>query len=49
MTGGMIFWYVTGGLAVFLFFGIAAVVTWRGIGELRELLRHGAAREDPKE
>jgi hypothetical protein len=49
MNGGTLFWYVVGGISALLFFGIAAVVTWRGIGELRELLGRGEERGNPKE
>ena len=48
MTGGTLFWYVIGGISVLLFFGIAAVVSWRGIGELREFLGRGEERVNPK-
>lgn len=49
MTEGAVFWFAVGGVSAVLFFGIAAVVTWRGIGELRELLRHGKERGDTEE
>jgi len=48
MNGGTLFWYITGGISALLFFGIAAVVTWRGIGELRELLRQQDERGNPE-
>ena len=48
MSGGTTFWYMVGGLAALLFFGIAAVVTWRGIGELRDLLGSSKKGGNPK-
>jgi hypothetical protein len=45
MTGGTLFWYIIGGISAVLFFGIAAVVTWRGTGELRRLLRSEDGRD----
>ncbi len=38
MTSGALFWFVLFGVAALLFFGIALVVTFRGIGDLRNLL-----------
>ncbi len=38
MTGGALFWVILCGISVILFFGIAAVVSVRGIGDLRDLL-----------
>jgi len=49
MTDGAIFWYAIGGISAILFFGIAAVVTWRGVAELRQILGHGRERGDPGE
>jgi hypothetical protein len=46
MTGGAYFWLVTCGLLGGLFFGIALVVTIRGLGELRQLL--AGAKEHKK-
>jgi hypothetical protein len=37
MTSGALFWFIVGGFFAALFFGIALVVTIRGIGELRDL------------
>jgi hypothetical protein len=48
MTEVALFWLVVGGVSAILFFGIAAVVTVRGIGELRELLGHGEKRRGPE-
>ncbi|MEW6509886.1 MAG: hypothetical protein AB1428_02885 [Bacteroidota bacterium] len=39
MSGGVIVWLVLFGVSTLLFFGIAAVVAVRGLGELRDLLR----------
>ena len=39
MTGGTVFWFVAYGICTLLFFGIAAVVAYRGISELRDLLK----------
>jgi len=47
MNGGALFWYIVGGVSALLFFGIAAVVAWRGIGELRELLKRNEEQETP--
>ena len=47
MTEAALFWYIVGGVSALLFFGIAAVVTVRGMGELRELLERGGKRGDP--
>ena len=38
MTSGAIFWLITLAISALLFFGVAAVVTVRGLKELRELL-----------
>ncbi len=39
MTDGVLFWFVAFFLGALLFFGIALVVTFRGISDLRDLLR----------
>ncbi len=39
MTAGALFWIVVFGVCGGLFFGIALVVTMRGIGDLRQLLK----------
>jgi len=39
MTAGALFWLVTFGICGGLFFGIALVVTVRGVGDLRDLLK----------
>jgi hypothetical protein len=39
MTTGALFWLILGGIAVAVFFGIALVVSIRGFGDLRDLLR----------
>ncbi len=38
MTGGALFWFIVFALSAALFFGIALVVTVRGLGDLRDLL-----------
>jgi len=42
MTGAVVVWMVLGALFALLFFGIAVVVSLRGLKDLRELL--GGAR-----
>lgn len=42
MTSGALFWFIVFALSAALFFGIALVVTVRGLGDLRDLL--GGAR-----
>jgi hypothetical protein len=44
MTDGALFWCIVGGFFAVLFFGIALVVTFRGVGELRDLAGGGALR-----
>lgn len=39
MTSGAFFWFVLGGCCTVVFFGIAFVVSFLGIGDLRDLLR----------
>lgn len=39
MTGGSIFWLLLFGMAALVFFGIALVVTIRGMSDVRDLLR----------
>lgn len=43
MTEGAMFWFIVGAVSGALFFGIAIVVTIRGVGELRDLVK-GAVR-----
>jgi hypothetical protein len=38
MTDGSLFWMIVFAAAALVFFGIAIVVAFRGIGDLRELL-----------
>jgi hypothetical protein len=47
MTGGALFWIILCGISVILFFGIAAVVSVRGVGDLRDLLE-GAKKRDKR-
>jgi len=46
MTTGALFWLVLGGCAAAVFFGIALVVSVRGVGDLRHLLRSSRKHED---
>jgi hypothetical protein len=39
MTSGALFWFVVFALSAGLFFGIALVVSFFGMGELRDLLK----------
>ena len=39
MSGGTLFWFAMYGICTLLFFGIAVVVAYRGISELRDLLK----------
>ncbi len=39
MTPGALFWFIVFALSAALFFGIALVVTLRGLGDLRDLLK----------
>jgi hypothetical protein len=39
MNTGAMLWFIIYAVATLLFFGIAAVVTVRGISELKDLLR----------
>lgn len=44
MTAGALFWLLLFGIAALVFFGIALVITIRGVSDLRDLLdssRHG--------
>jgi hypothetical protein len=47
MTEGALVWFVIGGIAACLFFGIAAVVAFRGFGELRDLMTRPGDRKNP--
>jgi hypothetical protein len=48
MTEGALFWFVIFCVSAGLFFGIALVVTFRGTGDLRHLLKT-AQRKEPDE
>lgn len=48
MTTGMIFWLVTFFLAALLFFGVAAVIGIRGVGDLRRLLSASHKQDDSR-
>ncbi len=45
MTSGAIFWFIVFALSAALFFGIALVVTVRGLGDLRDLLGGNKGRD----
>ena len=38
MTAGAMFWFILLGIAALVFFGIALVVTIRGVSDVRDLL-----------
>ncbi|MCX6135099.1 MAG: hypothetical protein NTU47_14900 [Ignavibacteriales bacterium] len=44
MTAGALFWLILFGIAALVFFGIAVVVTIRGVGDLRHLLKSTVRR-----
>ena len=44
MTDGALFWLLLFGIAALVFFGIAVVVTIRGVGDLRDLLKSTVRR-----
>lgn len=46
MTGGALFWLIVLAVAALVFFGIAGVVSIRGVGDLRDLLRRSSRRGD---
>lgn len=46
MTGGALFWLLVLAVAALVFFGIACVVSIRGVGDLRDLLRTTSRRGD---
>jgi hypothetical protein len=48
MTDGALFWLIVSAVAAVLFFGIAIVVSIRGMGELRQLLSRTGKRKDGK-
>jgi hypothetical protein len=48
MTSGGLFWLVLFGLAALLFFGIALVVSIRGVKDLRDLLRSATGGDSGK-
>ena len=50
MTTGAMFWLLLGGVAMVVFFGIALVVSIRGVGDLRDLLRSTGekGKNDPR-
>jgi len=45
MTTGAFVWFVIFGICTSVFFGIALVVTFHGIGDLRDLLRTSKHRK----
>ena len=45
MTAGALFWFILVGIAALVFFGIALVVTIRGLGDVRDLLGSSTRRE----
>jgi len=47
MTTGALFWLLLFGIAALVFFGIALVVTIRGVSDLRDLL--GSSKRRAKE
>lgn len=47
MTAGALFWLFLFGIAAQVFFGIALVVTIRGVSDLRDLL--GSSRRQAKD
>ena len=47
MTSGALFWLLLFGFAALVFFGIALVVTIRGVGDLRHLL--GSSKRSAKD
>jgi hypothetical protein len=44
MTDGALFWLILFGIAALVFFGIALVVTIRGVSNLRDLLGSSGRR-----
>ncbi len=46
MTAGALFWLFLFGIAALVFFGIALVVTIRGVSDLRHLLGSSEHREE---
>lgn len=46
MTAGALFWLFLFAIAALVFFGIAVVVTLRGIGDLRDLLGSSKRRRN---
>ncbi|HSQ77190.1 MAG TPA: hypothetical protein VLT13_16630 [Bacteroidota bacterium] len=44
MTEGAMFWLIVLAVSALIFFGIAVVVSVRGIGDLRDLLSHSRCR-----
>jgi len=47
MTSGALFWLLLFGIAALVFFGIALVVTIRGVSDLRDLL--GSSKRQGKD
>lgn len=45
MTEGALFWLIVLAVSTLIFFGIAVVVSVRGIGDLRDLLSQSAHRK----
>ena len=48
MTEGAFFWFVVCAASAAIFFGIAIVVTVRGVGELRDLLGRAERQREVK-
>jgi len=48
MTSGALFWLVIFGIAALVFFGIALVVTFRGVSDVKDLLSSTARRMKEK-
>ena len=48
MTSGALFWLVVFGIAALVFFGIALVVTIRGVSDVRDLLSSSKRRTKDK-
>jgi hypothetical protein len=46
MTSGALFWFILFGIAALVFFGIALVVTVRGVSDVRDLL--GSSQQQDK-
>jgi hypothetical protein len=44
MTAGVLFWLILFGIAAIMFFGIALVISIRGVSDLRDLLGSSTRR-----